>query len=158
MSNRLPWALFAVSLALNLFFLGGVGYSWMTTGRLVESPDARLDTVAEQLALSEAEKQGLIDLRGRLREVWSATRSQNGRWRATALAVLADDEFDRAEAMRLTRERYELRGTAVVDSMQELHGYLATLSPDQRRQFVDMAQDRRFFRSLFGRSAARKQP
>lgn len=158
MSNRLPWALFAVSLALNLFFLGGVGYSWMTTGRLVESPDARLDTVAEQLALSEAEKQGLIDLRGRLREVWSATRSQNGRWRATALAVLADDEFDRAEAMRLTRERYELRGTAVVDSMQELHGYLATLSPDQRRQFVDMAQDRRFFRSLFGRSTARKQP
>ena len=158
MSNRLPWALFAVSLALNLFFLGGVGYSWMTTGRLVESPDARLDTVAEQLALSEAEKQGLIDLRGRLREVWSATRSQNGRWRATALEVLADDEFDRAEAMRLTRERYELRGTAVVDSMQELHGYLATLSPDQRRQFVDMAQDRRFFHSLFGRSAARKQP
>lgn len=158
MSNRLPWMLFVVSLALNIFFVGGVGYSWMTTGRLVESPDARLDTVAEELSLTATEKQGLIDLRGRLREVWSAMRSQNGGVRAAALEELASEEFDREKVLRLTRERYELRSTTIVDSMQELHGYLSTLSPEQRSQFVDMAQDRRFFRNLFGRSRSRKQP
>ena len=158
MSNRLPWALFAVSLALNLFFVGGVGYSWMTTGRLVESPDARLDTVAEELSLTAAEKQGLIELRGRMREVWSAMRSQNGSVRAATLEELASDDFDREKVLQLTRERYELRSATIVDSMQELHDYLTTLTPEQRRQFVDMAQDRRFFRNLFGRSANRKQP
>jgi len=157
-ATKLPWVLFAVSLALNVFFVGGVGYSWLTTGRLVESPDARLDTVAEQLALNESEKQGLIELRGRLREVWSAMRSQNGGVRAEALEELASAEFDREKVLRLTRQRYELRSTTIVDSMEQLHGYLSTLSPEQRSQFVDMAQDRRFFRNLFGRSRTRKQP
>ena len=43
------------------------------------------------------------------------------------------------------------RRARIVDVAQDLHAYLATLSPGQRQDFLAMARERGFLRRLFGR-------
>ena len=55
MKPRLPWILFAISLALNLFFGAGVIYSKLEAERRNMAPEKRIAELAEQLQLSEAD-------------------------------------------------------------------------------------------------------
>ncbi len=49
-------------------------------------------------------------------------------------------------AERMTRRQERILGRA-----EALHGYLATLDPEQRAGFLEMAKERGFLRGLFGR-------
>ena len=150
MKPRLPWILFAISLALNLFFGAGVIYSKLEADRRNMAPEERIAELAEQLQLSEAQQADLLALGEKSRE---RRQGQRGLWRErrqSLLAELAKPELDRVHLAELMRQGRDRRSSSYEELMVDLHGYLATLSDEQRAAFLEMAQDRRFLRGLFG--------
>ncbi len=58
------------------------------------------------------------------------------------------------EAIQCISERARLatrRQERIMGRAEALHGYLATLDPEQRAGFLAMAKERGFLRGLFGR-------
>ena len=150
MKPRLPWILFAISLALNLFFGAGVIYSKLEAERRNMAPEKRIAELAEQLQLSEAQQADLLALGKKSRE---RRQGRRGLWRErrqSLLAELAKPELDRAHLAELMRRGRDRGSSSYEELMVDLHGYLATLSDEQRAAFLEMAQDRRFLRGLFG--------
>jgi uncharacterized membrane protein len=137
-------------LALNLFFGAGVIYSKLEAERRNLPPEARIAELAEQLQLSESQQADLLALSERSRE---RRKGQRGLWkerRQNLLAELAKPELDRARLAELMRQGRDRRSSSYEELMVDLHGYLATLSDEQRAAFLEMARDRRFLRGLFG--------
>lgn len=165
MRIRLPWALLAISVALNLFFVGGVIFSGLQHGPGGpggpggpdddQVSDARIAAVSEELGLSAAEHDGLLALRTALRERWQGARGSRDEMHGAMVEALLDPAFDRAAALELSKRRSEPRDQAIADSMVAVHGFLAGLSEEQRHKFVALAQDPHFFRELFGRPRPR---
>ena len=87
MSRRLPWLLFVISLALNIFFVAGVVFSEVATEQLKDDPEAGVALVSESLGLSEAQTDDLLALRERVRSRWGAMREEGGPLRAAAMAA-----------------------------------------------------------------------
>ena len=56
----------------------------------------------------------------------------------------------------LLRQGMERRATGFEQMMVDLHGYLATLSDEQRAAFLEMAKERGFLRGLYGWRRTRK--
>ena len=156
MKPRLPWILFAMSLALNLFFAAGVFYNKLEADRLSAAPERRIAELAEQLGLSEAQQAGLLALREQAMERRDAVRDLRRERRAALLAELAKPELDRARVGELLRQGMERRATGFEQMMVDLHGYLATLSDEQRAAFLEMAKERGFLRGLYGWRRTRK--
>lgn len=151
MSRRLPWLLFIVSLALNIFFVAGVVLSEVATEQLKDDPEAGVALLSESLGLSQAQTDELMAMRERVRARWGAMREEGGPLRAAALAELAKPEFDRDVVRGILDQRSVLFKAALENIMAEMHGYLATLEPEQKSAFIEMAQDRGFLRGLLGR-------
>lgn len=155
MRVRLPWVLFALSFVVNLFFVAGVVYGVFTKERLEDSPQARLDFIAERLELDDAQRRGLQELRESLRTNWEGSRERRGEVRATMLAELGKPSFDRDAMLALIDQRNAQRRERVIESAQQVHAYLATLAAPQREAFLDMARERGFWRGLVGRKESR---
>jgi uncharacterized membrane protein len=150
MKPRLPWILFVISLALNLFFAAGVFYNKLEAERLSAAPEQRIGALAEQLGLSEAQQAGLLALREQAMERREAVRGLRQQRRAALMAELAKPELDRERLGQLMREGMERRAAAFEQLLVDLHGYLATLSDEQRAAFLEMAKERGFLRGLYG--------
>ncbi|MFQ6017334.1 MAG: Spy/CpxP family protein refolding chaperone [Kiloniellaceae bacterium] len=148
MRAKLPWILLAVSLALNVFFIAGVAYTKYTKGQLSETPERRIDFVAQRLALTEEQRQGLLALRERASKRRHEIRGPRNRLRAALLAELDKPAFDRDRVLVLLAEGSERRRAHFADLAAELHAYLATLSPRQREAFLAMARERGFLYGL----------
>lgn len=147
---RLPWILLAVSLALNLFFAGGVIYMKLTAERMTGESDRRLDAVAERLELSAERRAGLEALRERVQMRMAAQREERQESRKNMLAELARPKLDRARVSELMHQSMAARTAPFEEILVELHAYLGTLSEEQRRSFLEMAEERGFMRDLFG--------
>ena len=150
-SSMLPWLLLAASAALNVFFIGGAAYYMIAAERLAGDPQARIDFVAERLKLSAEERAGLGDWHSHTRERWQAVRGERQNLRSELLAELEKPELDAARVESLAQARAELRVPVLLDTVKELHGYLGSLSPEAKAEFLAMARERDFFRRLFGR-------
>lgn len=150
MRRNLPWFLLAASVALNVFFLAGVffpHYAWHGHG-----PDRgrHMAQVVEDFGLSERQARALEDLRERI----AAHRRDRGGDRGAFLAVILDalraPSFDRAALARsLEQLRSDTMGDMVLDMTQDLHGFLAELTPEQKTAFLArVEEDRNFLRRL----------
>lgn len=149
MSSRLPWFLFAVSLAGNLFFGAGVAYTVYKERRVTESAEARVDVVAERLGLSDAQHEALMLLRERAEVRMPGLRQAEAPVRVAILKEVAKPSFDRELVMGMLAERDEERRPYFAEYAEDLHGFLVTLRPEQRAQFLEMATDRRFLRQVY---------
>ncbi|WP_420346400.1 periplasmic heavy metal sensor [Pelagibius sp.] len=150
MGKKPLWFLLAASVAVNLFFLAGLVYPQLM-GAPEPSDTAAADpvaAVAEDLELSAAQVAGLEALRQRTAERREATGGTSGSFRALLLTELAKPAFDRGGLMQQMEERRARMGTVVLDTTEDLHGYLATLSPEQKAAFLERARDREFLRNL----------
>ena len=150
MKSKLPWILLAISLVINLSVAGGVIYSKVTIGDAAKSPERRIETLAERLQLTPAQREGLIALRDSARARRTEMRGQRQERRRAILAELAKQELDRERLGQLMRQGMDRRMAFFEAFMVDLHGYLATLSDEQRQTFLEMAQERGFMRQLFG--------
>ncbi len=148
MQRKLPWMLFAASMALNILFVSGFLVGQASSGQ-ADSAASKLEEVAERLSLSDEQRQGLVDLRGRLAERRAGMRDQKQAQRQAMWAEMAKPEFDRAAFEDQLSARFDQRRDFFVEFAESLHGYLATLSPEQRTDFIAMAEERGFMRKLF---------
>ncbi len=148
MRRRLPWFLLAASLALNVFFLAGLAYPPLFGGArsvLTADPVAK---AAQELQLDEAQTAALTALRQRVAERRLAAGGDAGSFRALLIAELAKPDFDRVGLEERMGERRAVMGIVVLDTAEDLHGFLATLSPEQKTVFLARAGDRGFLRRL----------
>ncbi len=151
MKGKLVWILLGVSLAANLFFAAGALYSLYGEDHRGRPAAVSVDDVAERLELSPAQRDALQALRDKARNRARPSRAEREQRRATFLAELDKPEFDRARVEALMAERMARRQERILGIAEELHGYLATLTPKQRAGFLEMAKERGFLRGLFGR-------
>lgn len=150
MSPKLLGSLLAVSLALNVFVVGGVLYSKFSEAATAD-PDAGVKAVAGEIGLNEAETQQLYAVRDTARAQRNKTRPNAERLRGEMVSLLIEPTFDQTRAEALWAERSEQRQQRILATMTEMHKFLATLTPEQRDRFVELAKERGFFRKLFGR-------
>ncbi len=151
MRRNLAWILLAVSLALNIFFAGGVVYSKVMSERLRASPAERAQFLAERFGLSAEQHDRLLAFQRAMGERRGALREGFRETRATLLEELVKPELDRERIAQLRQEQTAFRSALFEDFTGELHQFLATLSPEQKADFVAMLEERGLFRGLFGR-------
>ena len=142
MRVRLLWILLAISVVANVFFAIGVGYT-----RYREADDP-VDQITGQLNLTSAQRQGLLALREGIAARREAMSAPGGGLREAMLAEIGKPTFDRERVAALVADWSAQRGTYFVDVAQDLHGYVATLTPEQRDKFLALAGDRMFLRQL----------
>jgi len=149
MSGRLIWIALAASVAANVFFAAGLAYSIYTGRRVAESPAARVDLVADRLGLNEAQRAGLKLLRERAAVRRSGLHEARAPTRAAIVEEILRPAFDRARVLALIDEWGADRRLYFAEFAEDLHGYLATLSPEQRARFVEMSREPGFLRHIF---------
>lgn len=157
MPGRLPWLLLAVSLAANVFFAAGAAYTIYTERTAAESADARVDLVAERLGLSDDQREGLRLLRERAALRRDGMRETGAPMRAAILDQVAAPTFDRARVLELLNDWGAERRLYFAEFAEDLHGYLATLSQEQRARFLAMAREPGFLRQVYARVSGAEQ-
>ena len=151
MGKNLAWILLAVSLALNVFFAGGVVYSKVMSERIKATPAERAQFLAERFALTDQQHDRLLAFQTAMGERRRTLRKGFRETQVTLLAELTKPELDRARIAQLRQEQTAVRSALFEDFTGELHQFLATLSPEQKADFVAMLEERGLFRGLFGR-------
>ncbi len=150
MRAKLLWLVLVVSLTANVFLVAGALYTLYGKDGRHAKYDANVESIGDRLALTEAQRRGLAALRERVQERRQGMRGQSGERRAAFLAELAKPTFDRDRVLALIGTRSIDWRERFADMAGDLHAYMATLTPPQREQFLAMARERGFLRSLFG--------
>jgi Spy/CpxP family protein refolding chaperone len=122
MKGKLVWILLGASLAANLFFAAGALYSFYGGEHRGWRAEVSVDDVAERLALSPAQRDGLQALRDQARNRPRPSREEREARRATFLAELAKPAFDRAGLEALMAERRVEFQARFLDRAEALHG------------------------------------
>lgn len=151
MKGKLVWILLGVSLAANLFFAAGALYSFYGGKHRGWRSQVSVEDVTERLALNPVQSAALQALQDAARNRPRPSREEREARRASFLAELAAPEFDRARLEALMSERMAGSQERILGRAEALHGYLATLEPEQRAGFLELAKERGFLRGLFRR-------
>lgn len=157
MKNRLLWVVLAVSLALNLSFVGVWGYSAVTANETAKEDSGFIDEVADHLLLNDEQRSGLLALRAQAQGRWRSLTGDSGSLREAFARSLAAERFDRAQAEALVSGRFQQRAEVISAIMGDLHAFMATLSPEQRDAMLVLVERRGFLRSLFSRRSKSAQ-
>ena len=148
MRSKILWILLAASLALNVFFVGMFWPRLMGHGHPHERPDP-VAMAAEDFALDDRQLAALQDLRARIAARRDERRDDRGGFRSLIVEALRQPAFDRAALAQALDARRESGGDMVLDMTEDLHGFLAGLSAEQKADFLARAeQDRDFLRRL----------
>ena len=150
MKVRLLWVVLAVSLALNLSFVGVWGYSAVTANETAKEGNGYIEEVADHLLLTEPQREGLMTLRRKARERWRALSGERNALRDTIVQSLATEVYDQEAVRGVVAGRLGQRAEVVSAIMGDLHAFMATLSPQQREAMLVLVERRGFLRSLFG--------
>jgi Spy/CpxP family protein refolding chaperone len=139
--GRLLWLALILSLTLNIFFLGGLFWSRLAAEQ-GSTPEERFTRAANSLNLSpdqhEAFQQFATDVREHSRHFHEA----NGPLIQQVWAELAKPQPDQALIASLVDQTAENRHSYQRDMTGTLSRFLATLTPEQRAQFIEKAQKR----------------
>jgi uncharacterized membrane protein len=149
MRRRLVWVALALSLALNVFFVGGAvwvrmhvhhGLGGPPFGR---PPHERIEAIARDLSLDPAQRSAfdrfIRDARKETKQVREANEKLSDSAWDEMLKPQPDQDLLRRvfDEISTNRREYQTGMTAT------LLDFLGKLSPDQRRQFVDIARNRK---------------
>ena len=156
MRYRLPWLLLILSLAFNVFAVAGV-FAPSLLGDDRNMPAQRLATVVERLGLTSEQRDQLIAVRERTIERRETMRAAGGRMSEVMRDTLALPAYDQDAFLARLQDRFSHRLVFFDGTVEDLHGFLADLSPDQKAAFLELIQERRFLRQLLGRPKAHKQ-
>jgi uncharacterized membrane protein len=140
--QHLLWVLLALSLALNLFFVGGALWIRIQGPPLPMSPEERLQRIGAQLTLDPQQKQAFEQysqtVRTRMRQMHEAVDPLiNHAW-----SEMAKPGADGARVVQLFEEAGQARRGFMRELAPITLSFLATLSPEQRTKFVELARQR----------------
>jgi hypothetical protein len=150
--SRTCWIFLALSLAGNLFFVGGYLYANKMVGTLQRSPEARMEQLAKRLQLDDATKQELIEARNSLaasgRE-FNRSRKElmNGFW-----SQLNDSSIERQQLETQLTQLGELELTHRLQVLEQVDGFLQQLNPEQQQRLLKLLDRRNLFNYLNNRS------
>jgi Spy/CpxP family protein refolding chaperone len=134
--------LLAVSLALNLFFI--IGALWIRTHapQPPVTPEERLEQAAGALNLDPHQAQAFAKYEKTMRGLFQSMHKSVGPLMSSARTEMAKPGADEAKIMLLFDEAAQERRKLFHDITTTTLSFLATLSPEQRSQFVKEMQQR----------------
>ncbi len=141
----------ALSLLLNAGLIAGALFGLFAAERNRPDPEAHIAAVAERLELSRAETEGLRAFRQNTLDALAAQREGGGALRQELIEMLDDPRFDTAAVAQTLNAHARARNAVWAEVGGELHAWVRSLSPAQQAAFVEMAQEKSFFRKLFAR-------
>jgi uncharacterized membrane protein len=137
--GRLLWVALALSLTLNVFFVGGLVWSRVTMPS-PETPAERFAQIGRELGLSPDQRdsfqQFIIEVRKHTRQL----REMNQPLVAKVWNELGKAQPDQGMIATLVDKATENRHAYQKEMTAALSRFLAELSPDQRAKFVELAK------------------
>jgi Spy/CpxP family protein refolding chaperone len=134
--------LLALSLALNLFFVAGALWFRIHAPPPMLSPEDRLEQMAGELNLDGQQKQAFAHYSQTIRERMRAMHGAVQPLIANAWSEVGKPGADEAKVMQLFDQASQERRAFMRDLTTTTLAYLATLSPQQRAKFVQLARQR----------------
>jgi Spy/CpxP family protein refolding chaperone len=139
--QHLLWIALTLSLALNLCFVGGA--LWIRFHEpLPMSPLERLQQIEPQLALNPDQKQAFGRYAQTVRSRGQLMRDAVEPLMGDAWSELAKPDADETRVMQLFDEAAQQRRDFRRELAMTTLSFLATLSPEQRAKFVELARQR----------------
>jgi uncharacterized membrane protein len=132
--------LLALSLALNLFFV--IGAAWIRIHAPMPSPDDRLVQMAGELNLDSQQRAAFVHYSQTMRGLLQSMHNEVQPLIASAWSELGKPQADEATVMQLFDRASQQRRNFVRDITTTTLSFLATLSPEQRAQFMKLARQR----------------
>ncbi len=143
----LPWVLLALSLTLNVFFVGGNVYTRMLVERVGKSPDERARIVAQRLTLDAKQVDAFGTLRAKVR---SRSLKYRNASRGSAARIWAEIRKDKPNQRVIDRNLRVLSKNRLAFQMQASAiaiDFLARLDREQKERFLALAKQRNFLGS-----------
>jgi uncharacterized membrane protein len=137
---RLPWILLALSVALNIFFIGGAVWMHVTHGPL--GPAERVEAVAKGLSLDATQRAAFDRFIRTVRMRARQLRDANEPLVEEAWQDFAKAQPDEAAVDKLFEQAADNRRSFQIDTGRALRSFLATLREDQRANFIAMIRSR----------------
>jgi uncharacterized membrane protein len=139
--SRLPWILLAFSLALNLFFVGGV--FWVRSqGHGPMGPAERIEQIAKRLTLDADQRTAFERFVRTIRTKEHELRETNQPLVDEAWQDFAKAQPDEAVVDKLFEAAANNRRNFQLETGRALRAFLATLKEDQRAAFIAMVKSR----------------
>ena len=135
---RLPWVLLALSLALNLFFIGGAMWARMHGPPSLMNPAHRAEAAARELQLNDAQRAAFEQFVRTIRMRARQLRELNRPIVEQAWRELAKPKPDEAMLTRLFDEATANRRSTQGEVTAALRHFLQTLAPEQRERYIEM--------------------
>lgn len=140
--GRLAWIALALSLTLNVFFIGGLTWSKIEAGRMGVTPAERLAHLEQRLNLNADQTLAfqqfvrVLRLRGRL------LRESNEPLLQRIWAEVAKPAPDDGTISNLVEQANENRHGFQKEAAGALMTFMKSLSPEQRARFAELARNR----------------
>jgi Spy/CpxP family protein refolding chaperone len=138
--RRLPWVLLALSLALNLCFVGGALWFHLRKPPWRMTPAERIERMQSELQLDAAHEQLFRRYYRTLFARLQLMRAEVQPLVADAWAEIAKPQPDEAKIAKLFDQAAETRRKYQRQLTSETLAFLATLTPQQRATFVQLAR------------------
>jgi uncharacterized membrane protein len=142
--------------ALNVFFVAGFFYPHVMGHRHSPGRQDPVVAAARDFQLDDRQVQALEALRARVVARRDEGRVERDHFQTMIIDALTPPAFDRAALALALQQRHEGSGDMIIDMTEDLHGFLAGLSADQKAAFLERAKQRDFLRRLLFPSPPRK--
>ena len=140
MHRRLPWMLLTLSVVLNLCFLAGVVWTHTRTSPWRMSPAERVERMSAALQFDPEHKQAFERYFQTVRMRLQAMHKDVDPLIGEAWAEIAAPQPDETKVSTLFDQAAEMRRRYQRELTGETLGFLATLTPEQRAKFVELAR------------------
>jgi Spy/CpxP family protein refolding chaperone len=130
----------ALSLALNLFFVIGAGWIRMHAPMMPPSPEQRLQEMSGELGLDAQQSRAFADYSQAMRTRLQAMHQTIRPLIAQAWSEMAKPQANETRIMQLLDQAEQQHRAFASKLTATTLSFLATLSPEQRRKFVELAQ------------------
>jgi Spy/CpxP family protein refolding chaperone len=137
MKARLPWVLFAVSLALNIAFMGG--WAW---GRMHPPRGGVFQHAARGLSLDDRQRDAFQNFLKTQRANGQLLREKNRPLLDSVRGEWAKQNPDEAAVEQLLDTTDANRRAFRQQTIRAMNDFLRTLTPEQREQFLRGIQER----------------
>jgi uncharacterized membrane protein len=131
--------LLAVSLALNLFFVIGAMWIRIHAPPPMLTPEGRLEQMSSALGLDPQQQRAFTHYSQTMRGLFQSMRKTVQPLIASAWSEMGKPQADEATIMQLFDRAAQQRRILVHDITTTTLSFLATLSPEQRAEFVKLA-------------------
>lgn len=139
-SQRLALMLLALSVALNLFFVGGALWVRLHPAAALSFQEQRFQRMASELDLAPQQRVGFDRYVAAMRAHTARMHQQLAPLFGAAWEEMAKPQADEAQVMQLFDEASAKRREFQREATSQTLAFLATLSPAQRAKFLTIVQ------------------